>query len=300
MTAAPQPLGRLAASFDRIVCGITWATQVAAATAYLGAAGHLSAWRDLFAKDAVGTVILWCSGLCMAALWGISLREEARSYYNRQHQRLYRKAGLLGHVGTLLIAALAASKLPHQVAWFALLGTVSFAAVATWASWMQARLLPDEDQAVVDAILHREAAQRAAVFDASDRERRRARLAVIVESLGYTLNDAGAPTTSPAEPPAIRWTIPAGKHAPLVYFIRNGNRMKIGTTTELKRRIRTLALRPENVALLVAGDQRRERDYHKQFAEHRIGTTEWFAYEGTLADYVHDQTARLSQKEQQQ
>nr|WP_275409797.1 GIY-YIG nuclease family protein [Streptomyces bauhiniae] len=165
---------------------------------------------------------------------------------------------------------------------------------------MQARLLPDEDQAVVDAILHREAAQRAAVFDASDRERRRARLAVIVESLGYTLNDAGAPTTSPAEPPAIRWTIPAGKHAPLVYFIRNGNRMKIGTTTELKRRIRTLALRPENVALLVAGDQRRERDYHKQFAEHRIGTTEWFAYEGTLADYVHDQTARLSQKEQQQ
>lgn len=162
---------------------------------------------------------------------------------------------------------------------------------------MQARLLPDEDQAIIDALISREAAQRAAIHDASEREKRRARLTEIVESLGYVLPDAPAHASTLADAPAVRWTIPVGKHTPLVYFIRNGNRMKIGTTTDLKRRIRTLALRPENVTLLVEGDQRRERAYHKQFADLRIGRTEWFAYEGPLTDYVHDQ---LTQKGQQQ
>jgi hypothetical protein len=291
-------LGRLATVLDHILRGVAWTTQAGAASAYLIAAAHPSAWRDIFAKDAVGTIILLCSGVSMAALWGVSLREEARFYYDRRHQRLYRKAGLLGHISSLLIAALAASKLPNQAAWFAVLGTVSFAAIATWAAWMQTRLLPDEDQAVINAVLHREAAQRAAVFDASDRERRRMRLTAIVEGLGYTLTDAPAQADKPAAAPAIKWTVPSGKHAPLVYFIRNGNRMKIGTTTDLKRRIRTLALRPENVALLVDGDQRREREYHKQFADLRVGNTEWFAYEGALAAYVDNQTAHLSRKDQ--
>jgi hypothetical protein len=298
VTAAPQPLGRLTTILDRIILVTAWATQASAATAYLIAAAHPSAWRDIFAKDAVGTIILLCSGVCMMALWGLSLREEAKSYFNRQHQRLFRKAGLLGHAGALLTAALAASELPNRAAWFAVLCIISFAAMATWAAWMQTRLLPEEDQAVIDAILHGEAAQRAAVYDASEREQRRIRLTAIVESLGYTLTDSPAPADKPAEAPAVRWTIPPGKHAPLVYFIRNGNRMKIGTTTELKRRIRTLALRPENVTLLVDGDQRREREYHKQFADLRVGRTEWFTYEGALADYVHAESIRLSRKDQ--
>lgn len=92
--------------------------------------------------------------------------------------------------------------------------------------------------------------------------------------------------------------IPDCGHEDVVYFISNGNRMKIGTTTDLKRRIRTLALREENVALLVNGDHRREREYHKQFAALRVGRTEWFAYEGTLAGYVNDQITARSRKEQ--
>jgi hypothetical protein len=96
----------------------------------------------------------------------------------------------------------------------------------------------------------------------------------------------------------VKWTVPKDKHAPFVYFIRNGNRMKIGTTTDLKRRIRTLALREENIALLVNGDHRREREYHKQFAALRVGNTEWFAHEGALADYVQAQVSRISQKGQ--
>lgn len=297
-TAAPQPLGRLTAIVEQALRIVVWATQAGAAITYLTVTAQPDAWRRIYATHPVDAIFFWLSCLSMVFVWGICLWEEWRLFYNRRLQRLNRKVGLLCHLGALLIATLTAAQLPHRAGWLAVLGAVSFAAFATWATWMQTRFLPDEDQAVIDAIIRREEAQQAAAYDASDREKRRARLTSIVESLGYTLTDAPASTGKPADAPAIKWTIPAGKHAPLVYFIRNGNRMKIGTTTELKRRIRTLALRAENVALLVDGDQRREREYHKQFAAHRIGNSEWFAYEGNLADYVHTQIAALSRKDQ--
>lgn len=103
---------------------------------------------------------------------------------------------------------------------------------------------------------------------------------------------------APEDAAAVRWQIPSGKHDSLVYFIRNGNRMKIGITTELKRRIRTLALRSENIALLLSGDRRFERQLHGQFSDLRVGNTEWFAYEGALAKYVTDQIARITRKDQ--
>ncbi|HEY6114863.1 MAG TPA: GIY-YIG nuclease family protein [Candidatus Dormibacteraeota bacterium] len=299
MTAAPQPLGRLITIVDIVLRVVVWGTQAAAAVTYLAVTAQPAAWRHLYATNPVDTIFFWLTGLSMVMLWVLCLWEEARLFYDRRLQRLHRKVGLVCQLGALLVAGLAAAQLPHRAGWFAVLGAVSFAAFATWACWMQTRFLPDEDQAVIDTIIHREAAERAAVYDASERERRRERLTAIVENLGYALIDAPTRTDKPAEAPAVKWTIPAGKHAPLVYFIRNGNRMKIGTTTELKRRIRTLALRQENVALLVNGDQRREREFHKQFAEHRIGRTEWFAYEGTLADYVHEQTKRVAQEGQE-
>lgn len=302
MTAAPapQPLGRLAAILDRIVCGIAWTTQALAAATYLIIAARPAAWQPMLDKDPFGVACTALFTIGMVGMWALSMWEEQRRFYDRLVQRSRRKIGLVSQLSVLLIAAVTASDSPNRNALWLTLGVLCFAAVVIWAAWMHTRLLPDEDQAVVDAVISREVAQRAAIHDASERERRHARLTAIVESLGYTLTDTAAPATGPDDSPAIRWTIPAGKHTPLVYFIRNGNRMKIGTTTELKRRIRTLALRPENVALLVEGDQRREREYHKQFAEHRIGNSEWFAYEGTLADYVHDQITRASQKGQQQ
>jgi hypothetical protein len=295
-----QPLERLTSVVERVVCGVAWATQAVAATAYTVAIYRPAAWQPTLDKDPVDVAFMWLFGICMTLIWAISLWDEQRRFYDRRTQRGSRRVGLSCHLGVLLIATLAVAGSPHRIGWWAVLALLCFCAIATWGSWMQARLLPDEDQAVIDAIIHGEAAQRAAVYDASEREKRRVRLTAIVESLGYTLTDAPPVPAKPAETPAIRWTIPAGKHAPLVYFIRNGNRLKIGTTTELKRRIRTLALRPENVALLVDGDRRREHEYHKQFAEHRIGATEWFAYEGTLVDFVHEQAARISREERGQ
>jgi hypothetical protein len=298
VTTDPEPLGRLTAIVEHVLRVIVWGTQAGAAIAYLTVTAQPAAWRSLYATGHVDVAFLCLTGLSMVMVWALCLWAEAKLFYDRRQQKAHRRVGMLCHLGALLIAALAASQLPNRVGWLAVLGTVSFAAFSTWACWMQARLLPDEDQAVIDEIIRREIAQQAAVYDAHNRAKRRARLTTIAESLGYTLTARPAQPENPDGAPVARWTMPAGKHAPLVYFIRNGNRMKIGTTTDLKRRIRTLALREENVALLVNGDQRVERSYHKQFADLRVGRTEWFAYEGTLADYVHTQITARARKEQ--
>lgn len=295
MTTAPQPLGRLDSTLEHVIRGIAWVSQAGAAAFYLAVALRPSAWRSVLNENPVGVYCMWLYAICFTMVGAATLWLEGRQFYDRSAQRGCRKMGLVCHLGLLLIAAAAASESPYRIALWIVIGMVALAANATWASWMQTRLLPDEDQAVIDAILSREAAQRAAVFDASQREQRHARLTAVVESLGYALTDDPAKPSKPANPPAAKWTVPAGKHAPYVYFIRNGNRMKIGTTTELKRRIRTLALRAENIALLFEGGQSREREFHKQFAEHRIGNTEWFAYEGTLAEFVHERTVLISE-----
>jgi hypothetical protein len=75
-------------------------------------------------------------------------------------------------------------------------------------------------------------------------------------------------------------------HAPIVYFIRNGSRVKIGTTQNLKRRLAALTLRPDDVVRAEHGDQRHERALHARFADQRTGNTEWFDLAGPLAEYL--------------
>lgn len=75
-------------------------------------------------------------------------------------------------------------------------------------------------------------------------------------------------------------------HASVVYFITNGSRVKIGTTQNLRKRVSTLCLRVDDIALVLHGDQTYERSLHERFAEHRAGDTEWFALAGDLAAFV--------------
>ncbi|WP_158694395.1 GIY-YIG nuclease family protein [Streptomyces canus] len=86
--------------------------------------------------------------------------------------------------------------------------------------------------------------------------------------------------------------IPDRGHENVVYFILNGNRVKIGTTTHLRNRVRALALAPRNVIACVPGDRRKEDELHARFSELRIGRTEWFAFEDPIADAVNDWHAR--------
>jgi hypothetical protein len=74
------------------------------------------------------------------------------------------------------------------------------------------------------------------------------------------------------------------RHAPVVYFIRNGNRIKIGTTQNLRGRVSQLSLRVDDLARVEHGGVNYERAVHERFAAHRIGNTEWFHLRGEISD----------------
>jgi hypothetical protein len=78
----------------------------------------------------------------------------------------------------------------------------------------------------------------------------------------------------------------AGKtHAPVVYFARVGDNVKIGTTTNLKGRMQSLYLSLEDVLVVIPGGKDVESAYHQQFAESRIqgpGRRELFRRDGQL------------------
>jgi hypothetical protein len=81
-------------------------------------------------------------------------------------------------------------------------------------------------------------------------------------------------------------------HAPVVYFLRNGTRVKIGTTRNLRPRIARLALRPDNVMRVEHGGQDYEQSLHARFDEYRVGNTEWFELRGELAAYLGEPDAQ--------
>ncbi|WP_432185480.1 GIY-YIG nuclease family protein [Streptomyces tendae] len=299
MTTIPRPTGRALRIVERLLLGLTWTVQAASLAVYTVITVQSPVWEQMWSSEPFNTVCLAAFGTSMAILWLISLREEQKAFYDRRAHRLHRKMSRLGHVSVLLIATLAASAYSNRIGFWVVLALFALYSNVMWSAWMRSRFLPPEDQAVIDAIQAREDQKAAAIHDASQKELRRQRLSAVLESLGYHLAEPETAATPPShdEQPAIRWQIPARKHAPLVYFIRNGNRLKIGTTTDLKRRIRTLALRAENVTLLLDGGHTLERALHKQFTDLRIGNTEWFAYDGALIDFIADQN-RLARKEE--
>lgn len=69
----------------------------------------------------------------------------------------------------------------------------------------------------------------------------------------------------------------------LVYFMRLGNRVKIGYTSKLKDRLS--AIRPEELMATERGGRRRERELHQRFDSYRV-SGEWFSLEGEVADYI--------------
>lgn len=67
-------------------------------------------------------------------------------------------------------------------------------------------------------------------------------------------------------------------HTPMVYFMKAGQRVKIGYTTGLKKRVADLqtAIADRIIVLLtIPGDQTLERLLHEKFAKYRL-QGEWF------------------------
>jgi len=71
---------------------------------------------------------------------------------------------------------------------------------------------------------------------------------------------------------------PAPAGTPAVYYFRwhGSSRIKIGTTTNLKARMRSLYVQPEDLLAVEPGDSKREAERHRQFAASRVNGTELF------------------------
>lgn len=70
----------------------------------------------------------------------------------------------------------------------------------------------------------------------------------------------------------------------VVYYLRFGNRVKIGTTGNPRQRF--TAIRHEELLAFERGDRRLEQRRHGEFAEERAGTSEWFALSPRLEAHI--------------
>lgn len=83
----------------------------------------------------------------------------------------------------------------------------------------------------------------------------------------------------------FRGSITVGPHQPglLVYYMRIGNRVKIGWTKNLKGRLKSIF--PEELMAVEYGGQAVEAERHGQFADLRT-RGEWFRLEYPLTDHI--------------
>jgi len=70
----------------------------------------------------------------------------------------------------------------------------------------------------------------------------------------------------------------------IVYYLRYGERVKIGTTVNPRQRFG--AIWHDEVLAFERGNRRRERQRHEQFAADRAGTSEWFLLSPAIRDHV--------------
>lgn len=80
------------------------------------------------------------------------------------------------------------------------------------------------------------------------------------------------------------------KKRSVIYFVRNGfdGEIKIGVTTNLKKRLETIQIYCPNEAVLLAtlnGDSKKERELHALFSDFRK-RGEWFFPSNKLLNYI--------------
>lgn len=75
-----------------------------------------------------------------------------------------------------------------------------------------------------------------------------------------------------------------GWHEPMIYYMRLGNRVKIGWTQKIHTRLG--AIMPEELMALERGGVTEERARHRCFARLRV-VGEWFRVEDPLESFIH-------------
>lgn len=137
-------------------------------------------------------------------------------------------------------------------------------------------------------------------------------LAVVPDILTTALRHAGATVKPVPLPPDERAAVIAGAHprpagaymggthGPVVYFADAGSRIKIGFSTNLRNRIRSLSLQEKDVVLLLQGGLTLERALHDAFAKERIDSTEWFVKSERLMSFIDSKLRELTGQGSQQ
>lgn len=87
-------------------------------------------------------------------------------------------------------------------------------------------------------------------------------------------------------------------HGPVVYFADAGTRIKIGFSTSLRNRIRSLSMQEKDVVLLLEGGLTLERALHDTYAKERIDSTEWFTKSDRLMNFIGSKLAELGGQDQ--
>lgn len=110
---------------------------------------------------------------------------------------------------------------------------------------------------------------------------------LLLEAMKAHETEFAAPEASEVDSERIDFTsLPIGTHEPVVYFISNGGRVKIGYSTNLHSRVLSLSLRQENVLSVFRGGPDLERSLHAKFQAHRVGNTEWFDASHEILTYA--------------
>ncbi len=110
----------------------------------------------------------------------------------------------------------------------------------------------------------------------------------IVRDMRRERGEAPPAKRKAAAGPALLGGRGVGINVSRVYFALCGSKVKIGTTYDLKNRMKSLrAGMPDKLKVLVtiAGGHRLERSLHARFARYRMNG-EWFRHEGELAEYI--------------
>lgn len=75
----------------------------------------------------------------------------------------------------------------------------------------------------------------------------------------------------------------------VVYYIRRGKQIKIGTSGNPRRRLASIP--HDELLAFERGDRELEQRRHAQFAEHRRGGSEWFEAHDALSDHIGELSA---------
>jgi hypothetical protein len=108
---------------------------------------------------------------------------------------------------------------------------------------------------------------------------------VIQKAINYCIAFQYAERTGPPGLTRGEWELQSGG---VVYYMRIGNRVKIGTTGSLKTRLEKI--NPEELITVERGGSMKESERHRQFAALRVNG-EWFRMEEPLMAHIRQVAA---------